>query len=126
MRNLRIRIPMVLAIAVLSVSWWTVAARSNQSPAQTFTGELTDSICAKSGSHHEMMAKMQSMGRDKETCTKQCARIGAKFVLFDEASKRVYSLDDQAKPQQFAGRRVRVKGTLDGDKIRVTEVEAVG
>jgi hypothetical protein len=69
---------------------------------------------------------MQSMGREKETCTKKCAEIGAKYVLYDDANKAVYILDDQAKAQTFAGRRVRVVGAVDGNNIRVKDVEAVG
>ena len=73
-----------------------------------------------------MMAKMASMGRDKETCTKKCKQIGAKYVLYDEAQKRVYKLDDQAKAEAFAGKKVRVSGTLEGDAIRVANLEALG
>ena len=73
-----------------------------------------------------MMAKMQRMRRDQETCTKQCAQIGAKYVLYDEGSKAVYTLDDQGKAQAFAGRKVRIAGTLAGNQIKVTNVEAAG
>ena len=92
----------------------------------TFRGEVIDTFCAQSGSHNEMMAKMSTMGRDKETCTKQCAKIGGKYVLYDEAQKKVYKLDDQAKAEAFAGKRVRVSGTLEGDAIKVANVEALG
>jgi hypothetical protein len=66
------------------------------------------------------------MGRDKETCAKECAKIGAKYVLYDEAQKRVYKLDDQARAEAFAGKQVRVSGTLDGDEIRVASFQALG
>jgi uncharacterized protein YhbP (UPF0306 family) len=66
------------------------------------------------------------MGRDKETCTKKCAEIGAKYVLYDESTKAVYTLDDQQKAKTFAGRRVRVAGTVAGNQIRVTNLEAAG
>jgi hypothetical protein len=32
--------------------------------AQTFTGEVMDSICAPNGSHAATMAKMSNMGKD--------------------------------------------------------------
>jgi hypothetical protein len=111
---------------LLALPLWTLSAPAGQADPKTFTGEVTDSICAGSGSHDEMMAKMPNMGRDKETCTKQCAQMGAKYVLLDEATKQVYTLDDQVKAQALAGHKVRVSGTLSGDKIAVTNVEALG
>jgi hypothetical protein len=126
MSNLIIRIPLILATALVALWLSPLPSGSGQSAVKTLTGEVTDTICAKSGSHDEMMAKMQSMGREKETCTKKCAEIGAKYVLYDDANKAVYILDDQAKAQTFAGRRVRVVGAVDGNNIRVKDVEAVG
>jgi hypothetical protein len=52
--------------------------------------------------------------------------MGAQYVLLDEATKQVYTLDDQVKAQALAGHKVRVSGTLSGDKIAVTNVEALG
>jgi len=120
------RFSLMFAISLLALPLWTVSGLSTQPATKSFTGEVTDTICAKTGSHDEMMAKMRTMGGNKETCTKKCAEIGAKYVLYDEASRAVYNLDDQGKAQAFAGRRVRVAGTLDGSRIRVTDVEAIG
>ncbi len=122
------RVPLIFAISLLTLpAWmWTGSGPSSQATPQTFTGEVTDTICAKTGSHDQMMAKMPTMGRDKAICTKQCAQIGAKYVLYDEASKAVYTLEDQGKAQTFAGQKVRVAGTLDGNQIKVTNVEVVG
>ena len=126
MKSSFVRFPLMFAAILLALPLWTVSRPSDEAGLKNFTGEVTDSICATSGSHDEMMAKMQRMGRDKETCTKQCAELGAKYVLYDEVSKAVYTLDDQGKAEKFAGRRVRVAGTLAGNQIRVTNVEAVG
>jgi len=126
MRRHNIRIPLILVTVLVALWLSPVPARSGQADLKTFTGEVTDTICAKTGSHGVMMAKMPSMGRDKETCTKQCTEIGAKYVLYDDASKAVYTLDDQAKAKTFAGRKVRVAGTLEGNNIRVKDVEALG
>ena len=86
---------------------------------RTFSGEIMDSQCAKNASH-EMMLKKEGMGdKDpndpmvKAMCTKNCVKLGGKYVLFDAASKTVYELDDQTKPEQFAGQKVKVTGTLD-------------
>jgi hypothetical protein len=124
MKRLFSRTGFLAAAAVLLTAPLKLPARSGM--ANTFRGEVTDTFCAKNGSHTEMMTKMTSMGRDRETCAKECAKIGAKYVLYDEAQKRAYKLDDQAKAQAFAGKKVRVSGTLDGDEIRVASFQALG
>jgi hypothetical protein len=126
MRSHNIRIPLILLTALVALWPSPLPGRSGQADLKTFRGEVTDSICAKTGSHDAMMVKMPSMGRYNETCAKQCAEIGGKYVLYDEANKAVYTLDDQAKAKTFAGRKVRVAGTLEGNNIRVKDVKAVG
>src|ERR1700691_3512251 len=78
----------------------------------TYSGEIMDSACAKMGSHEGMM-KAHAGIKDAKGCTLGCVKGGAKFVLYDAASKTVYELDDQQKPMQFAGDKVKVMGTLD-------------
>jgi Protein of unknown function (DUF5818) len=94
--------------------------------AQTFSGEIMDSLCAKDGSHEKMMDEMKSMGRDKNTCAIKCSQLGAKYVLFDADKKTTYGLDDQGKAEAFAGQKVRVQGTLAKNKIKVENIEAIG
>jgi hypothetical protein len=79
--------------------------------ARTFNGEIMDSQCAKMGSH-EMMMKREGTKNAKD-CTEACVKMGGKYVLFNAANERVYQLDDQSKPAQFAGEKVKVKGTYD-------------
>jgi Protein of unknown function (DUF5818) len=79
--------------------------------AQTFTGDIMDSNCAKMGSH-AAMEKEHGMANAK-ACTLGCVKGSAKFVLYDSATKMSYELDDQKKPESFAGEKVQVKGTLD-------------
>jgi hypothetical protein len=88
----------------------TVALAAPQN--KTFIGEIMDSSCAKMGSHEEMM-KMHADIKTSKACTLGCVKMGAKFVLFDPATKTTYQLDDQQKPIQFAGDKVKVKGTYD-------------
>jgi uncharacterized protein YhbP (UPF0306 family) len=59
-------------------------------------------------------------------CTAACVQHGAKYALFDAASKTTYQLDDQTKPAQFAGAKVSVMGTLDAPTktIHVTSIKA--
>jgi hypothetical protein len=99
---------------------------ADKAAAQTFSGEIMDSLCAKDGTHDKMMDEMKSMGRDKNTCSLKCAQLGAKYVLFDPDKKTIYSLDDQDKAQSFAGQRVRVQGTLAKNKIKIESIEGAG
>jgi hypothetical protein len=52
--------------------------------------------------------------------------MGNKYVLYNAATKSVYELDDQTKPEQFAGKQVKVTGTLDSatKTIHVTDIKA--
>jgi len=98
---------------------------------QTFTGEIYDSQCAKNGSHAMMLAKEGMAGKENDPmartmCTKNCVKMGGKYVLFDAAKKTTYELDDQEKPVDFAGQKVKVKGSYDKatKTIHVTSIEA--
>ena len=99
------------------------AGQVNQEGSQVFTGEITDTFCAKNRSHEEMMNEMKSMGRDKQTCTQKCAQIGGRYVLYDSAKKVVYSLDDQSKAAAFAGLDVRIVGTLENNQLKIASIE---
>ena len=74
-------------------------------------GEIMDSRCAIDGSHNKMMT--QNGAKDVRDCTLECAKSGGSFVLYDPDTKTVYQLDDQQKPEKFAGQRVRISGTYD-------------
>jgi hypothetical protein len=95
---------------------------------KTFTGEIMDSQCAMNGSHAEMLKKEGMADKDpsdpmaKKMCTQNCVKMGGKYVLFNPADKSVYELDDQKKPEQFAGENVKVKGTLEGKTIHVQSI----
>lgn len=100
-------IPIVLAVTALSAG----------AGKRTFTGTITDSICARGG-HAQMR-----MGPTDEECTIACIDAhGAAYVL--SAGKTVYKLSDQRTPEQFAGQRVKVLGTLD-DKTETIQVETI-
>lgn len=85
---------------------------------RTFTGKITDSMCAR-GDHSSM-----KMGSNDAECTTACVLAhGALYVLFD--GERVYTLSDQDAPEKFAGKTVTVTGTLNakGDTIQVVSIE---
>jgi len=86
---------------------------------QTFTGVITDSMCAN-GDHSAMR-----MGPTDAECTTACVSAhGALYVLY--TGKETWELSDQKTPEKFAGRKVRVTGTPDAKKhsIQVDSIEA--
>ena len=97
----------LLAIASLSAAQTT----------QTFTGTITDEICGNAG--HASMR----MGPTDAECTIACVYAhGTRYALYD--GKNVYILSDQKTPEQFAGQKVRVVGTLD-PKTKTIQVESM-
>ena len=118
---------MLLPLAALLMGAFTLAVTKDK----TFKGEIMDSPCAMDGSHAKML-KMEGMGdKDpndhmaKQMCTNNCVKkMSAKYVLYDAAKKKTYELDDQTKPEQFAGKNVNVTGTLDkdGKTLHVTNI----
>jgi hypothetical protein len=101
----------------LILSVLAVAALSAAQGRQTFTGTITDNMCAKAG-HAQMR-----MGPTDAECTVACVGAhGAMYVLYD--GKDVYTLSDQKTPEKFAGQKVRVVGTLDV-KTRTIQVESI-
>jgi len=88
--------------------------KTAKAAARTFVGNISDSMC---GLKHMMP------GQSDKDCTLECVKAGSKYVLADVANGKVYQLSDQKKPQEFAGQKVKVIGTLKGDTISVTAIE---
>ena len=94
-----------------------VATLSAGAGKQTFTGVITDDMCAQAGH-----ARMR-MGPTDAECTLACVDVhGSAYVLYD--GKNVYQLSDQKTPQQFAARKVKVVGTLDA-KTKTIQVDSM-
>ena len=81
---------------------------------QTFTGVITDTMCGKD---HAMM-KVTPDSR----CVQECVKRGSKYALFD--GKSVYVLSDQKAPEQFAGQKVKVVGTLH-EKTKILKADSI-
>src|SRR5215469_2330418 len=111
-----------MKILIMSIAICVTLAPALASAA-TFTGEIMDEACADDGGHVAMFKKMGT--KDPKTCTLACVKAGSKYVLF-ESGKNYYKLDDQKKPEAFAGRKVQVTGTLNKSTrtIHVTEIKA--
>jgi hypothetical protein len=101
----------------LLVTLLGVAALSAAQSKQTFTGTITDNMCAKGG-HAQMR-----MGPTDAECTTACIMAhGATYVLYD--GKDIYTLSDQKTPEKFAAQRVRVTGTLDA-RTKTIQVDSI-
>lgn len=94
-----------------------VAAQSAAAGKQTFTGTITDDMCALAGH-----ARMR-MGPTDAECTIACIRAhDAAYVLSD--GKDVYTLSDQQTPERFAAQKVKVTGTLDA-RTKTIQVDSI-
>jgi hypothetical protein len=101
-----------LIFGLLAIAALAVAAGK-----QTFTGVVTDSMCAD-GDHSHMR-----MGPTDAECTTACVSIhGASYVLYD--GKKTYTLSDQKTPEKFAGKKVTVVGTLDAN-TKTIQVDSI-
>ena len=93
------------------------AARISSAETKTFTGIISDDICAKA--NHSQMR----MGPTDAECAIACVSAhGAMYVLLD--GKEVYTLSDQKAPEKFAGQKVAVTGTLDA-KTHTIHVDSI-
>ena len=86
---------MILIMATAATMW----------AQKTYVGVVTDTMCGADHSH---------MGvQPDEKCVRECVKMAGgkwKYALLD--GKKVYVLSNQALPEKFAGRKVKVTGTL--------------
>lgn len=78
-----------------------------------YTGWIVDEWCGA-----------KNANSDGKTCALECHQKGAKLVLYVPASKTTVPLDDQEKASKNVGVEVRVKGTMDGDTLKVSTIES--
>jgi hypothetical protein len=80
----------------------------------TFTGVITDTMCA---SDHKMM----NVTPDAK-CVRERVKHSYKYALL--AGERVYKLSDQQTSDKFAGEKVKITGTLNS-KTGIIAVEKI-
>ena len=78
-----------------------------------FYGVVSDSGCGLKHSRASAQAA---------ECVKGCIAKGSQYVLVSRG--KVYKVDPQDKFADYAGKRVRVHGTLSGDTITADAVSA--
>jgi len=104
---MKIRFAAVMA-ATLFATTMTMAADG------TWTGYIADSKCGAKAAHE-----------GARECTIKCVKEGAKYVFVNDADKKVYVIDAQDKVADHAGHHVTVKGTVDGDTLKLESIEMV-
>ena len=79
----------------------------------SWTGYISDSQCGVKGAN------------DKAgECTTKCVKEhGAKYVFVNDADKKVYAVDAQDKLAAHAGHHVTVKGSVDGETLKLTGID---
>jgi hypothetical protein len=103
-----------LGVLVLATAATTVLGAGK---AQTYTGEISDSMC---GASHMMAGK-------KADCAHDCVGKGSSYALV--VGDKVYALHANDKAVQeklsaLAGEQAKVTGTADGETIEVDQVAA--
>ena len=79
----------------------------------SWTGWISDSHCAAKGAKE-----------GHTDCATKCVKEkGAKYVFVNDADKKVYAIDAQDKVADHAGHHVTVKGTAEGDTIKLGSIE---
>jgi hypothetical protein len=96
----------VAMVVVLLVSAVTIASEGS------WTGYIADSKCGAKAAHE-----------GARECTVKCVKEGAKYVFVNDADKKVYDIADQDKVADHAGHHVTLKGSLEGDTMKVASVE---
>ena len=107
-----------LFAAVVLFSFY-LFAKDKPKDTVSLRGAVMDSQCAfnvhsNTRSHEWMTTRGVQGATDEESCTQHCVKdMGGSYVLV--AKKDVYKLDDQVKAEQFAGKKVKINGTLDAE-----------
>ena len=113
MKELKRTVTKSLGFALLGV----VGLYAAQGKQQTFTGTITDDVCA-SADHSQMR-----MGPTDAECAAACIDAhGAAYILYDGTN--AYSLSDQRAAAKFAAQKVKVLGTLDS-KTKTIHVDSI-
>jgi hypothetical protein len=122
MKTTTIGMVCLLLLAGLSAQRAARGSVRNSIFSSEFRGEIMDSFCAGDG--HDISVIKRQETSSKAACTLSCVKLGARFVLYDPQTERTYNLDDQQKPEAFAGQKVAVQGTYDKETktIRVTKI----
>ena len=103
---MKLRFEIVMVISLLGTPLAAIAADN------AWTGYIADSKCG---------AKAANDGARE--CTIKCVKAGATYVFVNDGDKKVFAIDDQSKVAEHAGHHVTVKGTVEGDTLKLSSIE---
>ena len=109
------------AIAAILLTWVTAAPSQDQQTQQVWSGRVSDSMC---GASHQMKAAAGKMS--ERECLFECIKALAKYVLVDDKQQVIaIANQDLGGLPLYAGRPVRITGTLKDGAILATKIEAI-
>ena len=94
----------------------TSPASQEVAPGGTYQGVVTDSRC---GARH-----LKNSGLNPAECARLCVRQGSSYILVD-GNRRYKLVGSEEALQKFAGQRIRVSGTRQGETIQVTSAASL-
>ena len=104
--------PLVIIAAVLSL----VASAARAEGTKTYIGVITDTMCTSN--HKPMKLAPESK------CVKDCVGDGKTYKYALNDGRNTYVLSDQETPAKFAGKKVKITGTLYA-KTNVLKVDRI-
>jgi hypothetical protein len=108
-------------LGVIVITWVTVASSQNRENQQVWNGRLSDSMC---GASHQAMAAARNLS--ERDCLFECIKALAKYVLVDDKQQVIpIATQDLGGLPLYAGRPVRITGTLKDGAIVATKIEAI-
>jgi hypothetical protein len=124
-RTKQVQFLVLLAVALGCLPLPAAAGAGND---EVFHGEIADSQCAfnvhsLTQSHKEMLQE-KTAGASNSDCVWYCVKQrGGRFVL--QNKEKVFKLDLQAIGREYAGRKVKITGTLAAktNTIHVKSIE---
>jgi hypothetical protein len=105
---------MTKKLTMLAVAFFLVGCMS-WAAARTFVGTVSDEHCG---------AKHAKASDEAAQCVAKCVQGGSKYALVSHG--KIYKVDPQDKFADYAGKSVKVTGTLKGDTITAESVEPAG
>ena len=108
-------------IAAILLTWVTAAPSQDQQTQQVWSGRVSDSMC---GASHQMKAGAAKIS--ERECLFECIKALAKYVLVDDKQQVIaIANQDLGGLPLYAGRPVRITGTLKDGAILATKIEAI-
>jgi hypothetical protein len=107
---------LVSLLAVLLVAGVSLAGEKSKEASDSWTGWITDTMCGAKG----------EKAAHADCATKCVKEMGAKWALYNSSDGKLYVLEPQDKAAGHAGQHVKVKGTVEGNTIKLVAIEPTG